>query len=732
MRVLKRRWDVSGASQGAPAQPSSPTAQPQKRLFKKPRSPGLLRRRGPCLRYRKSDMTDPVEYIQTHEEAFKNPNRLASLYSDFRAQQHINPDGYVANLDAWKRALEHAAREGLLPGSGATRNLLVIDSGRELTRALQHRDFGLPTCLREVLQDAIKKGAFVSAQDWLTSTQSIYDKSWFKLPKVSVGGVLSGAWELGRNKLLGPSTQLPAGPFVVVANVEAAAEAILNQQRDQPNVSIADRIYSKAAFLERFRNVLNLNAPISARDLDILLVHMARDRHELAVKGNVIKFKADAEDLPLPVTQEDAAMAELHDAINRVQARLALLHENIQKSGMAAKEAVQLKQLTRAKTCLRSKKLSESSAEHYTNLSVQLEESYMKLQHAADHVGMLEAMKAGAEAMALLNKQVGGAEGVQKVMDSVNEEIATTEEITNIINESATPIDETEIDDELAELEKGEDEKHEKVEAEKTAELLAELPDTKKPLRSPVSCLTSPSRQLSRKRTRSGLEFLLSYLGFHFESIRLMLRHPGHVRHAAIRQVTSWGMMIKNWSGIVQASHLDNDATFYLDKDFHGPRIRVYDRDLLHNSTPPSRLGAHHDSHISTHRTPHTYPRDPMPSLAPFRAAARTSTVVATRQPNLKFPLSFRRTFTQTKSAQGGHGPSYDPPSGWLFGVKPGEKYQKEGWEGVWYWGFYGSFAVAIVAYAFKPDTSIQTWALEEARRRLEAEGILQDPDTKE
>ncbi|KAL5396643.1 hypothetical protein PMIN02_003023 [Paraphaeosphaeria minitans] len=482
MRVLKkRRWDVSGASQ-APAQPPTPTAQPQprKRLFKKPRSPGSLRRRAPCLRYRKSDMTDPVQYIETHEEAFKNPNRLASLYSDFREQQHINPDGYVANLDAWKKALENTAREGLLPGSGATRNLLIIDSGRELTRALQHNDFGLPTCLREVLQDAVKKGAFVSAQDWLTSTQSIYDKSWFKLPKVSIGGVLSGAWELGRNKLLGPSTQLPAGPFVVVANVEAAAEAILDQRREQPNVSIADRIYSKAAFLERFRNVLNLNAPITARDLDILLVHMVRDRHELAVKGGVIKFKADAEDLPSPVTQEDAAMAELRDAIDRVQARLVLLHENIKKSGLAAKEAVQLKQLTRAKTCLRSKKLSESSAEHYTNLSVQLEESYMKLQQAADHVGMLEAMKAGAEAMALLNKQVDGAEGVQKVMDSVNEEIATTEEITNIINESATPIDESEIDDEFAKLERTEKEKQEKEEAKKTAELLAELPDTKK------------------------------------------------------------------------------------------------------------------------------------------------------------------------------------------------------------------------------------------------------------
>jgi hypothetical protein len=52
------------------------------------------------------------------------------------------------------------------------------------------------------------------------------------------------------------------------------------------------------------------------------------------------------------------------------------------------------------------------------------------------------------------------------------------------------------------------------------------------------------------------------------------------------------------------------------------------------------------------------------------------------------------------------HEDHYDPPTGWLFGVKPGEKYQKEGWEGVWMWGFFGSLGLAVVAYAFKPDTS--------------------------
>jgi len=82
-------------------------------------------------------------------------------------------------------------------------------------------------------------------------------------------------------------------------------------------------------------------------------------------------------------------------------------------------------------------------------------------------------------------------------------------------------------------------------------------------------------------------------------------------------------------------------------------------------------------------------------------------------------------------AADHAHEDHYDPPSGWLFGVKPGEKPERESWELVFYWGFCGSLALAVVAYAFKPDTSIQTWALEEARRRLEAEGILKEPESK-
>ncbi|KAI0139072.1 ESSS subunit of NADH:ubiquinone oxidoreductase [Hypoxylon sp. NC0597] len=116
-----------------------------------------------------------------------------------------------------------------------------------------------------------------------------------------------------------------------------------------------------------------------------------------------------------------------------------------------------------------------------------------------------------------------------------------------------------------------------------------------------------------------------------------------------------------------------------------------------------------------------------MPAVRPNTAVRATR---ALQQHQSKSTTS-ARSFSATPRAPASHGPQYDPPTGWLFGVKPGEKYQKEGWETPFFYGFCGSLAVAAIAYGFKPDTSIQTWALEEARRRLEAEGILEDPEKK-
>lgn len=91
-----------------------------------------------------------------------------------------------------------------------------------------------------------------------------------------------------------------------------------------------------------------------------------------------------------------------------------------------------------------------------------------------------------------------------------------------------------------------------------------------------------------------------------------------------------------------------------------------------------------------------------------MRGAAVRQAVLATRAISRQ-TATRSRTFATTparRSGGHGHGPEYDPPTGWLFGVRPGEKAEKEGWENFAYYGFCGSLAAFGIAYAFKPDTS--------------------------
>lgn len=81
--------------------------------------------------------------------------------------------------------------------------------------------------------------------------------------------------------------------------------------------------------------------------------------------------------------------------------------------------------------------------------------------------------------------------------------------------------------------------------------------------------------------------------------------------------------------------------------------------------------------------------------LAPLRAVRCVRQPVAAR--------SFHST--AVRQGGGGHGDHFEPPSGWLWGVKPGEKPEAEGWEWPMYI-FCGGLVAAGIALAFKPDTS--------------------------
>ncbi|PWN89135.1 hypothetical protein FA10DRAFT_267730 [Acaromyces ingoldii] len=85
---------------------------------------------------------------------------------------------------------------------------------------------------------------------------------------------------------------------------------------------------------------------------------------------------------------------------------------------------------------------------------------------------------------------------------------------------------------------------------------------------------------------------------------------------------------------------------------------------------------------------------------------------------------SVSASLMQRRFASGGGG--YNQPTGHLFGEKPpppGTKRAKEDWENLWTYGMFGGMAFGGVLLFYKPDTSIQTWAMAEAKKRLEESG---------
>ena len=384
-------------------------------------------------------------------------------------------------------------RRGLIPSqSGTQHDRFVLHCGEELSRALQIQEFGRPLALGAAIQDAVRKKDLIQLKEFLDAKQSVYAKSWIPTPWQIV------SWTLRQLGVMGEESaddKLVAADFVVMANVEAASKAILDEA-SKVATSNTSRIFSKELFASTFSSALGAEST-SPTDLKVLLTHLSRDRAAIAYSPSTgtIKFNAPSETQPSPISNEDVSIAKLRTLISSLEPQIQQLTTRVSALDQKARDAVANKQLTTAKATLRSKKLADTQLQQRTATLASLEEVYAKIEQAADQVEIVRVMEASSQTLKALNKQTGGVEKVQNVVDGLKDEMVNADEIGQTINEvSAGAVDEGEVEDELQALEKvvkekqeeveskerekleeKEREKREEEEAEKTREKLAEL-----------------------------------------------------------------------------------------------------------------------------------------------------------------------------------------------------------------------------------------------------------------
>jgi charged multivesicular body protein 7 len=373
-------------------------------------------------------------------------------------QKSTNPDGYIANVSAWEAALTRAALAGRLP----SQNRLSLETADELLDELASPQYGRPSGLGCVFDEAVRSGKMIDVKDFAAAEQSIYHRSWVPSPWAVL------RWSL-RQIGIGANSydihgRLRNGNLVLVQALEQISTQVVAKQQKRGQ-TLTDRVMGRETFAQHF--AVSSGSALSDSDIGVLLQYLSRDKQVLSYDDRTIKFKASTATRPELITEQDTNIASLKALIASLETQTASLETRVANLQSAAQSAVKLGNKVSALSALRSKKLAEKTLQQRSDTLHQLEEVYTKIESAADQVDIVNAIETSAGVLKTLNQEVGGVERVDQVMDSLREEMEQVDEVQNATTEPLTNgavVNETEIDDELEAMEA--EQKKEKAERE--------------------------------------------------------------------------------------------------------------------------------------------------------------------------------------------------------------------------------------------------------------------------
>ncbi|KAB8364855.1 hypothetical protein FH972_024716 [Carpinus fangiana] len=402
-----------------------------------------------------------LSWILSNETPFQSPNRLTSLYSDFTASRASNPDGYAANVAAWRTALQHAYRAGVAAQSGDTsNNTFVIRTGPTLAAALEKHDIGSPGALGAVQEDSLAQKHWYRREDFLQRKQSVYWKPWMGVAIPSAEDVFYSL--MIRVGLAEDKRLTREGEFVILRNVEDASDKVLSRIAKQGS-SPTQLVHSLETFIATFKDILaddgEADRELSMPEISILLAHLYRDKRAIDMyysektRTTTVKF-AKTPGTPDPIEESDDTIAHLRKLLLDLEQQTSTLQKRIEECDKTAREALRSGsgdgQRKKAMAALRTKKLANETLAKREASQAQIERVLTGIEEAAGQKDMVKAMEMSASVLEGLNKEVGGVDKVQEIMDRVADGIADVEDVNKALSEpGVNNVDENEVDEEL-------------------------------------------------------------------------------------------------------------------------------------------------------------------------------------------------------------------------------------------------------------------------------------------
>ncbi|KAG8748278.1 hypothetical protein FRC10_007668 [Ceratobasidium sp. 414] len=399
------------------------------------------------------------DYLSTLPEYKTSSQRLQSLYSDLAKKRLSNPVGYAANVEWWRRTLSDVTARGLQPAG-----VLVLRADSQLVDEFRWEKVGQPlgvgyalTSLSTPSTSSPASAPFIPLARFLSLPYSIYVPESglaYRIASAAVGRPLW--WALQQAGLAGSDDVVKEtwGDFVILANVETTAKAVLAAQRAKGAIGPSAALYSFASFRQQFGTLAPPypGASLSETDIRVLVKHLERDGGSVVVdrQADVIKFVEEGSSEQETITSVDKGILEMAITVSKLQEQVDEIQKQIEERGEKIKAMLRKKQNALALSLLRSRKQLEALLKQRLGALETVQTVLMKVETAAGDVAIMKTYETSTATLKeLLADPRLQREHVDQTMDNMAEALANHKEVEDAIALGGVPSDPAE-DEELA------------------------------------------------------------------------------------------------------------------------------------------------------------------------------------------------------------------------------------------------------------------------------------------
>lgn len=382
-----------------------------------------------------------IEDIIKLVPAFKE-SRLNSLYSNFQKNKQLNPEGYQANIRAWKTLFTKIITSDKFESESVTS---IPTYSPNLKESLSLHPYNEPQNLNNILQEFVNDRFLIPASLYLTAKENYFItiSSQFSISQYFSMNAWQ-QWRALKNYSVVEQGRLVDDRFIYWDELVRLGQKVAKIIETK----VKGDTYSSTLFnYNLLFDELSKYMTITLVDYNLLLKHLSRDIGLLQTKdvNGIVYIKISQKE----ISPEDEAVIQVKQTIKNLETRIKEVESKLRSVDF---RAVLSLPKDAQKSSLRQKMAMKANLLKLLNRNIDLELEMTTLLQKIDDANFnsvyFSVLESSGKTLSKLNNKLK-VDDLDRVKTDIDEEISKEEEISDALAVEANDVD---VDEELKKM----------------------------------------------------------------------------------------------------------------------------------------------------------------------------------------------------------------------------------------------------------------------------------------